>query len=194
MDNSIDVDASTMTKRILNELELNEARLVFADALKYDRVRIVENDWFALRVEMIGSRLSRRKPNDTNAIVLGNTIRFSSLLKTQTGNSEEVYLSDMAWLTHELTHVWQYQHFGCIYLLQAVYSQLTLGADAYKYSPATTLEGRGEDLKNAWAENKHFDDFNREQQGDILRDYYRALKKGLDTSGWIGYVEEVRNI
>ena len=183
-----------MPRRSLNDLETSEAKLVFAGALEYERIRVVEDDWFALRVEVIGSRFARRRPGDTNAVTLGNTIRFSRCLKTQPGNPEEVYIGDMGWIIHELTHVWQYQHFGLIYLPQAIHAHLVLGTKAYEYSAKVTLAGRGEDLKVEWEGNKHFHDFNREQQGDITRDFYVAHKKGLDTSGWLPFIEEVRSI
>ena len=174
-----------MLRRSLNELEIEQAKLVFTDALEYERIQVVEDDGFALRVEVIGSRFARRRPGDTNAVTLGNTIRFSRWLKTQVGNPVDVYLGDMGWVVHELTHVWQYQHFGLIYLPQAIGAHLTLGAKAYEYSAKAALSARGDDLKTMWDEGKRFGDFNREQQGDITRDFYVATKKELNTSGWL---------
>jgi hypothetical protein len=188
------VEDENMLRRSLNELELEEVKLVFADALEYERIQVVEDDGFALRVEVIGSRFARRRPGNTNAVTLGNIVRFSRWLKTQPGNPVDVYLGDMGWMIHELTHAWQYQHFGLIYLPQAIGAHLTLGAKAYEYSAKAALSARGEDLKAEWENNKRFHDFNREQQGDITRDYYIAHKKELDTSGWLPFIEEVRSI
>ncbi|HEY6477873.1 MAG TPA: hypothetical protein VI456_14955 [Polyangia bacterium] len=38
---------------------------------------------------------------------------------------------------------------------------------------------------------KQFKDFNTEQQGDILRDYYRQLVAGLPTTAWDPFVQQM---
>lgn len=69
-----------------------------------------------------------------------------------------------ALLVHELTHVWQFHHFGLAYIpraLRAYHSEI-----GYDYGGAAALErvrtGGGQ-----------ITDFNYEQQGDIMADYYR---------------------
>jgi hypothetical protein len=108
-------------------------------------------------------------------------------------HSEQQRIEDMAWLIHELTHVWQYQHVGWKYLAQALGAQVTEGAEAYRYSKRTSVSGRGEDLQQMWQDGRRFADFNREQQGDIARDYYIALKKELDPNGWLHFIQELRS-
>ncbi|MEQ9625732.1 PAAR-like protein [Coleofasciculus chthonoplastes] len=69
-------------------------------------------------------------------------------------------------LIHELGHVWQYEQVGAIYMPQAIHAQNT--KQGYDY-------GGVNGLKNA--KSKGFSSFNREQQPQILQDYY-ALKNG----------------
>jgi hypothetical protein len=95
------------------------------------------------------------------------------------------WLRDMAWLMHELTHAWQSQHVGLIYLYQAIFKSPT-----YQYAPAgETVDGA---LKRFTQEGKTFLDFNREQQGDIVRDYYFYLKQNADVAAWEPYLKAVR--
>ena len=90
----------------------------------------------------------------------------------------------MGWLIHELTHQWQYQHIGIRYLIEAIL------APTYVYAPPG--QSPNEALKELSQAGKHFKDFNREQQADILRDYYDNLKRSQDVSGWDLYLQEVR--
>ena len=90
----------------------------------------------------------------------------------------------LPWLIHELTHVWQTQR-G----VSAIKKTLTsLYAFVVGYSYGGTPK-----LIQAVVDGKHFTDFNTEQQGDILRDYYSLLKAGKDTSAYDPFVDEVRN-
>jgi hypothetical protein len=88
----------------------------------------------------------------------------------------------MPWLIHELTHAWQYQH--GVGVMTKLFWALH-GAKAYVY-------GGEEALVEATRQGKHFKDFNTEQQGDILRDYYNKLKAGQDTSAYEPFVAEVK--
>jgi hypothetical protein len=66
-----------------------------------------------------------------------------------------------AHLIHELVHVWQYQRFGAVYIPRALRAQYDEG---YDY-------GGIEQLKT----KQDFFNYNPEQQGDIIADYYRLL-------------------
>jgi hypothetical protein len=98
------------------------------------------------------------------------------------GTSKLSFDDFMPWLIHELTHSWQYQHGVSVFtkLFWALH-----GAKAYQY-------GSEKALVQAAAEGKNFTDFNTEQQGDILRDYYIALKSGKDTSPFDPFIAEVQ--
>jgi len=98
------------------------------------------------------------------------------------GTFKEAFSDFMPWLIHELTHVWQYQH--GVSVLEKLWVALH-GEKAYDYG--------GEDaLRAASGSGKRFTDFNTEQQGDILRDYYKKLKAGKDTSAYDPFVDQVQ--
>ncbi|MEL6717261.1 MAG: hypothetical protein AAFP82_00945 [Bacteroidota bacterium] len=67
-------------------------------------------------------------------------------------------------LIHELVHVWQYQHLGAAYIPRALWAQRT--QEGYNYGGVTALQ-------MAIQTNKKFWEFNYEQQGDIVADYFR---------------------
>lgn len=182
-----------VTNRSLTSLEREEATLVFADSVAFDAVRILERDPWPLRTASLGTRLRGLPATETNAFALGNTLRFSRLLRTGESAEPTERLPDIAWIVHELTHVWQFQHFGWIYLLRALAAQARLGAAAYRYSAADDLEAKGRDLQSQRDSGRRFGDFNAEQQGDIARDFYFARKRDMDLSGWLPYIEEMRS-
>lgn len=66
---------------------------------------------------------------------------------------------------HEMVHVWQYQKFGAVYIPKALKVHLTEGM-GYNYGGLSALQ---HSMKN----NGKFLDFNFEQQGDIVADYFR---------------------
>ena len=67
-------------------------------------------------------------------------------------------------LVHELTHVWQFHHFGLAYIPRAL--------RAY-HSEAGYNYGGHEVLHQVQTKGGQLTDFNYEQQGDIIADYYR---------------------
>lgn len=168
-------------KRELTTTEAQEARRVFSSTIDYSAVAVIEGAAWPDAIARIGSWLSGSAPPSHNAITLGNRIYFPIKLETELPSTDLNSLNDMSWLVHELTHVWQYQHGGPVYLLQALWAQIRLGADAYGY-------GWDEGLRQAALEGKTLLDFNREQQGDIARHYYFRERQGLDTSAWDPFV------
>ena len=72
-------------------------------------------------------------------------------------------------LIHELVHVWQYQQEGSRYIPRALWAQWFGGGYNYGGHPA---------LQKALAKGQTLRDFNYEQQGDIVADYF-CLKQGL---------------
>ncbi len=96
-----------------------------------------------------------------------HTINFSRKIAPATGNG------DMGWLVHELVHVSQMEHVGMQYMGQALHAQMTAG---YAYALG----------------KPHLADYNREQQGDIARDYYFARTGGGATAGFTKYINELR--
>jgi hypothetical protein len=74
-------------------------------------------------------------------------------------------------LVHELTHVWQYETAGAIYMAQALHGQFQRGRDAYNY-------GGPDGLRAAQAKGQGLTAFNREEQAQIVQDFY-LIKNGL---------------
>ncbi|HFC00944.1 MAG TPA: hypothetical protein ENJ53_09095 [Phaeodactylibacter sp.] len=71
-------------------------------------------------------------------------------------------------LIHELVHVWQYENMGAIYIPRALWAQTT--PEGYDY-------GGVKMLLSFLSKNKTLYDFNLEQQGDIVADYFK-IKNG----------------
>jgi hypothetical protein len=66
-----------------------------------------------------------------------------------------------ALMIHELVHVWQYQRFGAVYIPRALRAQQEEG---YDYGGLDKL-----------LQEPDFYNYNPEQQGDIIADYYRLM-------------------
>lgn len=172
-----------MAVRTLRPDEQAIAQQIFQNGLDLTRVRVSEGSQIPNTIGLIGARLHGRPAPQANAITVGNTSYFPRDL-----TSDDV---DHGWLMHELTHQWQYQHFGMIYLAQAI------AAPTYVYCNAGETPAAA--LARCHSEGKTFASFNREQQGDIVRDYYFALQQAQDPntaqqvlSAWDPYLQEIR--
>jgi hypothetical protein len=180
-----------MPTRPLSSSELAEARLVFGGGLDYNRVRVSEGGYFPNFIADIGALLQGRKRTWDNAVTLGNTSHFPIRIRTTLDDLAGGYLRDMAWLIHELTHQWQYQQAGWRYLAEALGVQLREGSRGYDY---TGKHGRPMDALRAERDaGRRFHNFNREQQGDITRDYYVRLKGNEDVSAWEPFIDDLRS-
>lgn len=172
-----------MTRRTLSHHEIAEAQLVFLGRLDTDPVRIIEGVRWTNTLSRIHAWLRGVEPPSDNAVTLGNCIYFPRPLETGEG-TQAFSLTDMGWLMHELTHVWQYQHDGIIYLFQALHVQLRFGKKAYAY-------GGSDGLRQALKTGKSLKDFNREQQADIVRHYYLRLRQDRETDAWMPFVQQL---
>jgi len=170
-------------KRHLLPFERAEADLVFGTALDYERVIVVEDAGWPDTIARLAARLRGSPPPSHNAVTLGNHIYFPVQLQTRTGSLDAPALNDMAWLVHELTHVWQYQHSGPVYIFQALWVQIKLGPQAYGY-------GWENGLRQAALDGCTLADFNREQQGEIARHFYFRTRQGQDVSAWLPFAAQ----
>jgi hypothetical protein len=112
--------------------------------------------------------------NKNRAFVIWHTVNWP---KAREGN--------LPLMVHELTHVYQYERTGSVYLGQAIWAQLTLGRAAYDYGGPTGLEAH-------WLEGKRLRHFNREQQGMIAQDYCALRQSKQDTSAYDPFIDELR--
>jgi uncharacterized protein DUF4157 len=88
--------------------------------------------------------------------------------------------TDLPTVVHELTHVYQYERAGSIYIGQAIHAQATEG---YEYG----------DLEAKRKAGKHYRDFNREQQAQIAEDYFKRLTQASEpTTEFDPYIAELR--
>ncbi len=175
-----------MSKRYLTPYEQGEAFQVFGKSLDYSRVVVHENVRWTNWIGRIGARLRSQPPPLANAVTQLNHISFPRKLRDiASGRDPLVVRSDIAWLIHELTHVWQYQNLGLWYVLRTVWLHLRARSDIYVYGGENGLV---ECVKN----NSGFLAFNQEQQGEITRDYYLRLKKNMERSAWLPFIEEIQ--
>ena len=126
--------------RPLTESEIIIGKDIFGVSIDFSQVRIDENA--KIGIEKIAL-----------AYVSFNTINYIQKIE------REVYI-------HELMHIWQYQHFGSIYIGRAIKAQIS--KEGYDYGGIANLYKvmlRGGSLL----------EFNFEQQADIVEDYYKIV-------------------
>lgn len=179
-----------MPVRPLNALERAEAALVFGASLDYARVRVWEAVAWPNWVGQVGALWHRSRRTTPNAISLGNAVMFPFVLDTTPADHVAQRWGHFAWLMHELTHQWQFQHWGWRYLWQALAVQVRQGPKCYHYwghyaSPAAGLQA-------AHLAGRRWASFNPEQQGDLVRHYYLALKQGRETAPWQPFIAELQ--
>ena len=154
-------DLHRNNSRELTEYEIRQAKRVFKSSLDYAKVTIEE------RSKVFSVKGYAR--------TVGNSIYFPDEIR------------DMDLLIHELTHVWQYQTTGWTYAPKALIAQAF--GDGYSY----TDEGKTKEqtLIDARAAGKVLTSFNKEQQGDILADYFSLLRSGKDVSAYQPFINDI---
>jgi hypothetical protein len=167
--------------RALTMMEIDEARLVFGNSMGYTKIKLVEDARWPDLLARIAAWIGGGPTPTHNAVTLGNRLYFPVTLRTSPDDTGDISLPDMAWLIHEITHAWQYQHRGWSYFWQAIRAQIQLGIHSYDY-------GWEQGLYEALTRGESLHDFNPEQQGEIARHYYYRLKQSLDTQAWDPFV------
>ena len=105
------------------------------------------------------------------------------------------------YLIHELVHIWQYQHFGAGYIACALKAQKSEAGYNYTHVSAQPTEAGIQ--VDAWHFKPSFLNFNAEQQGDLVQDYFKL--KNNNRTEWVNsktkdlqkyepYIEEIKNI
>jgi hypothetical protein len=137
--------------RALSGDELNAASLVLgASAIRYSAVRVADG-----RLLRLIFKFNKRRAFATfHTINIPGSGAYSSSL--------------LPLVVHELTHVYQFELVGSIYIWQALRAQRS---DGYNY-------GGWQQLEKDRSKGKHFRDYNREQQGKIAQDYYSMVVAG----------------
>jgi len=105
-------------------------------------------------------------------------------------------------IVHELTHVYQFELAGSIYLWQALRVQWKEHDNAYNYGKGYHVGERWKGLKDKRVKGWHFRDYCREQQAKIAEDYYwyiienKLLKpedKAEASKAYTFYIDELKN-
>lgn len=136
-------DLIKFNTRVLSADEIAEASSIFGASINYPLVRIDER-------ALIGPSFTHREFTSFHTINGWGPVAIDTLI-------------------HELTHVWQYEHAGAIYMAQAVHAQAW--GEGYTFGGAAGLQRR----KTA---GQGMATLNREQQAQVVQDFYR-LKKGM---------------
>jgi hypothetical protein len=169
--------------RPLTPGEVFQAHQVFGDTIDYGQVRVDEFSFIAMFGEWY-------RGTNGMGVVLFHTINFNRPISAVSS------VDDAAWLMHELTHVWQYEHVGSQYLGEAIHAQETI-PNAYVYAESGSWK---DDRNRTWLEAHRqgggtFADFNREAQGDLVRHYWYRLAEASDAydhAAWQPYIDDLR--
>ena len=176
--------------RKLYTWEIEEFSDIFGDTMDYDSVRIHEGASWTDWMDRIGRKLKGMPApgkSSHNAITLGNHCFFPVQLPEiwiPPGNPESYKLD---WLAHELTHAWQYQDQGWLYLWKAIRAQFRDKEKAYDY-------GGEQGLQKSREKSIPFKDFNPEQQGNITQAYYVRKRANLNIDAWEPYILELKSM
>lgn len=139
------------------------AAVLGPDALRYHDVRVAQSGILNLVFKRNGNRAF-------------STFHTVNLPRRGEHNREHLDV-----LLHELVHVLQYERAGSRYFAEALVAQHEEG---YGYGGAAGLvEARGH--------GKRLRDFNREQQAQIVQDYYMHLRHGWDTTAFEPLITEL---
>lgn len=151
----------------LTDPQVAAGRRVYGETIPWRQVRMYRGSWVA--------RVASRRAKQPIAVVTMRVVHVPPEFDTSSTRG-------LAWLIHELMHVWQGQHTGPSCMARALVGQLTRG---YDYGGEQALRAKADQGLAA---------FNPEQQADIMRDYYRRLVAAGDLTPFRPYVDEVRAV
>jgi hypothetical protein len=134
------------------------------DAVAWDKVVVAQGGLLRLAFRLNGNR----------AFTTFHTINLP-----ETGSHTRANLDI---IVHELVHVLQFERVGSRYAGEALGAQEAAG---YGY-------GGPEGLRRGRDAGKHLRDYNREQQGQIVQDYFMCVQDGTDTSAYDPLIAELR--
>lgn len=125
---------------------------IFKNGIDFDKVR-VSCGKYPFGIE------SLPVPSDDVAVAPDNTIHFSK--KHCLADFSKGTEGHQAWFIHEMAHVWQYQ----------------LNYPTMEYGIKWAIRGTISNVYGYSLNKGDFSEYNMEQQGDILRDYYLVKYK-----------------
>lgn len=154
----------TVTRRLTPD-EIDAAIAVLGpSAIRYGDVRIAQYGVLGIVFRL----------NNNRAFATWHTI-----------NMPEKRQSSLPLLVHELTHTYQYERVGSVYIGQGLWVQYRFGRKAYDYGgPRGLAAGR--------SAGKRYSQYNREQQGQIAQDFCALMRAGRNTTVYEPFIEELR--
>ena len=150
---------------------LGEIYETLSDVVKFN-TRPLNDKEIAFAREIFGDRLHISRIRIDEYAFLGPKMHHFAYVSFCTINSWGS-LSEATFI-HELVHIWQYQKLGSVYIPRALSAQLS--DEGYDY-------GGIANLVKAVENGRRLKDFNLEQQGDIIADYYRIKRGGVPRWG-----------
>ncbi|MBT1072769.1 hypothetical protein [Pelotalea chapellei] len=141
--------------RPLTAGEVAMARLVFKDSVNYSTVKIHNGEYLPFGFQ-----------DDNTAMTPNGGMYFNSDRFVHDFSIEDKY--SKIWFMHEMTHIWQYQ-LGYSVTWHGFWITISggyIGGRAYRIDPSET--------KDSPDKNKIFSNFNMEQQGRIIEEYFGA--------------------
>ncbi len=100
-------------------------------------------------------------------------------------NSQIPTRQNLPVVVHELTHVYQYHIVGSRYMSEAIYVLIKYNRDCYCY-------GGTDGLMQAIQNGDTIANFNREQQAQIVQDYFMRQQNNEDISSYLTFLEQVK--
>jgi hypothetical protein len=192
--------------RSLTDEEKADAELMFADTVDLDKVHIATDS--PTNSLIFGIQDFFRGEPESRAFVTGNLINF---------DADDIPPLKRYAFIHEMTHVWQHQNVGPIYMAHALFGQATAGYN-YGYTETNTgvllpngaygnidqteaqgfIDGEGTGTAAALAAGGgDITNFNPEQQGQIMMHYFvrRHLlgQTPAEYAAWQPYVDFVKS-
>jgi hypothetical protein len=150
--NDTDVGASVAkvelpegSKRRLTHREIAMARTVFGKGVDYEKVWVHHGGWWLF--------MGKQHPN--TAVTPNGEMYYPKAIYQQDFASPEIDPTNWALFMHEMVHVWQYQMGYAVKRHGLTVTSRGESAYAYLLTPDRCLR-----------------DFNMEQQGNIMSDYY----------------------
>lgn len=159
--------------RLIDILEIagiGEAYETIMDFIKFN-TRTLNDEERTAAERLFGSSINLSLVRVDEAAFIGPLFSDRAYTSFHTINSWGRETVDV--MMHELTHVWQYQTSGAIYMPQAIHAQVW--GDGYNYGGKTGLQ-------KAKTSGKGFLSFNREQQAQIVQDFFLLKQANAGTT------------
>lgn len=153
--------------RPLTEGEIAMARLVFKNSINYSTVRIHNEEYLPFDVQ-----------NDRTAMTPNGSMYFNPKKFIFDFSLEDE--QGKIWFMHEMVHVWQYQ-LGYSVTWSGFWLAVTGGyinRRAYRFDRSDYKDPK-DSSKDSPDIDKTLPDFNMEQQGDIIAEYFGAKHLGV---------------